>query len=159
MDGSLCGFKRKSAQVLKNSSEFIVQKWTPGKTEDILVQKPASTQLYCKYANFLDIFMHFLRMDVTRWNACFCVTEGTFVKEHLYMWSWDCWPCNPFDTVPLEYLCRSSPVTWLPGNRNGVPPSFSFKAKCTSVFNCCNPCHKSRKKRGIMCVYVCVCGG
>lgn len=24
-------------------------------------------------------------------------------------------------------------MTWLPGNRNDVPPSVSFKAKCTSV--------------------------
>ncbi len=30
-------------------------------------------------------------------------------------------------------------MTWLPGNRNGVPLSFTFKAKCTSVFQLLQP--------------------
>ncbi len=51
----------------------------------------------------------------------------------------DNWPCNLFDIVSLEYPCCPSPVTWLPGNRNGVPLSFTFKAKCTSVFQLLQP--------------------
>lgn len=51
----------------------------------------------------------------------------------------DNWPCNLSDNVSLEYPCRSSPVTWLPGNRNGVPLSFTFKAKWTSVFQLLQP--------------------
>lgn len=41
------------------------------------------------------------------------------------------------DSVSLEYPCWPSPVTWLLGNRNGVP--LSFKAKCTSVFQLLQP--------------------
>lgn len=51
----------------------------------------------------------------------------------------DNWPCNLFDMVSQEYPCCPSPVTWLPGNRNGVPLSFTFKAKCTSVFQLLQP--------------------
>lgn len=30
-------------------------------------------------------------------------------------------------------------MTWLPGNRNSVPLSFTFNAKCTSVFQLLQP--------------------
>lgn len=71
----------------------------------------------------------------------YCTDVCVFVRAHKRprVLSPYCWPCNLFDIVSVEYPCCPSPLTWLPGNRNGVPLSFTFQVKCTSVSQLLQP--------------------
>lgn len=77
--------------------------------------------------------LHIIKVEQVKASVSMSICACVCIHEHLHLWSPNCWPCNCFDIVSLEYPCWQSPVTWLPGNRNGVPPSFTFKAKCTSI--------------------------
>lgn len=50
-------------------------------------------------------------------------------REHPRILSAGCWPCNLFGIMSAKYPRWPSPVTWLPGNRNGVPVSFTSAPK------------------------------
>lgn len=80
----------------------------------------------------------------TALGVCVCVFVS--VHERPRMLSPDYWPCNLFDIVSLGYPCCPSPMTWLPGNRNGVP--HSLKAKCTSMLQRLQPMSSGGGGRG-----------